>query len=175
VVRHAGVRKTVCFFRADKKYMTFGFTQYKNVVKMTFAKGTALKDRVSLFNSSLEGNVRRAIDIHEGDKVDEEALKNLIRAAVALNLKGKNKSKPKLRRANSKRADWLHRGSRPYLRPYGKGFGAGCLPSQKTRSWYEDGQHAPTSGWAAKRGLIPGAMSVPFGSRVYDSSLRFKR
>ncbi len=68
---------------------------YKNVVKMTFAKGAALKDPKRLFNSSLEGNVRRAIDIHEGDKVDEAALKDLIRAAVGLNLEGKNKSKPK--------------------------------------------------------------------------------
>ena len=76
---------------------------YKNVVKMTFAKGAELKDPSGLFNSSLDGNVRRAIDIHEGDKVDEAALKDLIRAAVALNLKGK--SKPKPRRASSKRAD----------------------------------------------------------------------
>src|SRR5437660_5868398 len=76
---------------------------YKNAVKMTFAKGAALQDPSGLFNSSLEGNVRRAIDIHEGDKVDEAALKDLIRAAVALNLKGK--SKPKPRRASSKRAD----------------------------------------------------------------------
>ena len=76
---------------------------YKNVVKMTFAKGAALKDPARLFNSSLEGNVRRAIDIHEGDKVDEGALKDLIRAAVALNLK--DKSKPKPRRASRKRAD----------------------------------------------------------------------
>src|SRR5262249_279232 len=76
---------------------------YKGVVKMTFAKGAALKDPSGLFNSSLEGNVRRAIDIHEGDKVDEAALKDLIRAAVALNLKGKTKSKPKARRASSKR------------------------------------------------------------------------
>ena len=75
---------------------------YKNVVKMTFAKGAALKDPSGLFNSSLDGNVRRAIDIHEGDKLDEAALKDLIRAAVALNLKGK--SKPKPRRASSKRA-----------------------------------------------------------------------
>ena len=73
---------------------------YKSVVKMTFAKGAALKDPSSLFNSSLDGNVRRAIDIHEGDKLDEAALKDLIRAAVALNLKGK--SKPKARRANRK-------------------------------------------------------------------------
>ncbi len=64
---------------------------YKNVVKMTFAKGAALKDPSGLFNSSLDGNVRRAIDIHEGDKVDEAALKDLIRAAVALNLEGKRK------------------------------------------------------------------------------------
>jgi hypothetical protein len=75
---------------------------YKNVVKMTFAKGAALKDPSGLFNSSLDGNVRRAIDIHEDDKVDEAALKDLIRAAVALNLKGKNKAKP--RRKRSKRA-----------------------------------------------------------------------
>jgi hypothetical protein len=58
---------------------------YKNVVKMTFAKGASLKDSSGLFNSSLEGNTRRAIDFHEGDKLDEEALKALIRAAVALN------------------------------------------------------------------------------------------
>ena len=68
---------------------------YKNVVKMTFAKGAALKDPSGLFNSSLDGNVRRAIDIHEGEKVDEAALEDLIRAAVALNLKGKNKPKPR--------------------------------------------------------------------------------
>jgi hypothetical protein len=80
---------------------------YKNVVKITFAKGAALKDPSGLFNSSLDGNVRRAIDIHEGEKVDEAVLKDLIRAAVALNLKGKNKTKPKPKpgRANSKRAD----------------------------------------------------------------------
>jgi len=58
---------------------------YKNVVKMTFAKGASLEDPSGLFNSSLEGNARRAIDFHEGDKLDEEALKALIRAAVALN------------------------------------------------------------------------------------------
>jgi hypothetical protein len=78
---------------------------YKNVVKLTFAKGAALQDPSGLFNSSLEGNVRRAIDIHEGDKVDEAALKDLIRAAVALNLKGKSKPKPKPRRASSNRGD----------------------------------------------------------------------
>src|SRR5690242_4585835 len=58
---------------------------YKNVVKMTFAKGAALKDPSKLFNSSLEGTTRRAIDFHEGEKIDEEALKTLIRAAVNLN------------------------------------------------------------------------------------------
>ena len=58
---------------------------YKNVVKMTFAKGASLEDPSGLFNSSLEGNTRRAIDIHEGEEIDEEALKELIRAAVALN------------------------------------------------------------------------------------------
>jgi hypothetical protein len=58
---------------------------YKNVVKMTFAKGASLNDPSNLFNSSLDGNTRRAIDIHEGDKIDEKALKALIRAAVALN------------------------------------------------------------------------------------------
>jgi hypothetical protein len=63
---------------------------YKSVVKMTFAKGASLKDPSGLFNSSLEGNVRRAIDIHEGEKIDETALKDLIRAAVALNLKAKS-------------------------------------------------------------------------------------
>ncbi len=73
---------------------------YKQVVKMTFAKGAALKDPAGLFNSSLDGNVRRAIDIHEGEKIDEPALKGLIRAAVALNLKAKSKAKP--RRASSK-------------------------------------------------------------------------
>jgi hypothetical protein len=76
---------------------------YKNIIKLTFAKGAALEDPSGLFNSSLDGNVRRAIDIHEGDKVDEAALKDLIRAAVALNLGGK--SKPKPRRASSKRAE----------------------------------------------------------------------
>jgi hypothetical protein len=74
---------------------------YKKVVKMTFAKGAALKDPSGLFNSSLEGNVRRAIDIREGDSIDKAALTALIRAAVALNLEGK--SKPKMRRASRKR------------------------------------------------------------------------
>jgi len=68
---------------------------YKSVVKLTFAKGAALKDPSGLFNSSLEGNVRRAIDIHEGEKINEAALKDLIRAAVALNVIGKSKPKPR--------------------------------------------------------------------------------
>ena len=75
---------------------------YKSVVKMTFAKGAALKDPAGLFNSSLGGNVRRAIDIHEGEKLNESALNDLIRAAVALNLMVKGKPKP--RRAGSKRS-----------------------------------------------------------------------
>ena len=68
---------------------------YKDHVKLTFAKGAALADPSGLFNSSLEGNARRAIDIHENDKVDAAALKDLIRAAVALNLRGKSQPKPR--------------------------------------------------------------------------------
>jgi hypothetical protein len=64
---------------------------YKNIVKLTFAKGASLKDPDGLFNASLEGNVRRAIDISEGDRINEAALKKLIRAAVALNLEGKGR------------------------------------------------------------------------------------
>jgi hypothetical protein len=64
---------------------------YKDVVKLTFFKGASLGDHGALFNSSLEGNVRRAIDIHEGDKIDEAAFKDLVRAAVSLNLSGKKK------------------------------------------------------------------------------------
>ena len=75
---------------------------YKHVVKMTFAKGAALKDPSGLFNSSLEGNVRRAIDIHEGEKVDKAAMKKLIRAAVALN--AESKTRAKARRVSRKRA-----------------------------------------------------------------------
>jgi hypothetical protein len=74
---------------------------YKSVVKMTFAKGAALEDPAGLFNSSLDGNVRRAIDIHEGEKINEAALKKLIRAAIALNLAGKRAVK--VRRTRSKR------------------------------------------------------------------------
>ena len=76
---------------------------YKNIVKMTFAKGAALKDPSRLFNSSLEGNVRRAIDIHEGERIDEAALKDLIRAAVALNLEGKSKTVSRARSAARRR------------------------------------------------------------------------
>ena len=68
---------------------------YKSVVKMTFAKGASLEDPSGLFNSSLEGNTRRAIDIHEGDKVNEKALKALIRAAVALNTSVRAQKKAK--------------------------------------------------------------------------------
>ena len=68
---------------------------YKQVVKLTFAKGASLKDPARLFNSSLEGNVRRAIDIHESEKVDESAFKALIRQAVALNSSGKSKATKK--------------------------------------------------------------------------------
>ena len=67
---------------------------YKNVVKMTFAKGAALNDPSGLFNSSLDGNTRRAIDLHEGEKIDEEALKTLVRAAVTFNKS--NKKSPKI-------------------------------------------------------------------------------
>ena len=66
---------------------------YKAIVKLTFAKGASLEDPAGLFNSSLDGNVRRAIDIHEGEKINEAALKRLIRAAVALNLAGKKPAK----------------------------------------------------------------------------------
>jgi len=74
---------------------------YKSVVKMTFAKGAALEDPASLFNSSMKGSVRRAIDIHEGEKIDQATLKELIRTAVALNLDAKRKPKPQ--RATRKR------------------------------------------------------------------------
>jgi len=73
---------------------------YKSVVKLTFAKGASLPDPKGLFNSSLDGNVRRAIDIHEGEKLNETALKELVRAAVALNLEGKGTAKAR----SSKRA-----------------------------------------------------------------------
>src|SRR5499426_1948302 len=68
---------------------------YKKVVKMTFAKGASLKDPSRLFNSSIDGNVRRAIDIHEGEEVDESAFKALVRQAVALNRSGKSKRSKK--------------------------------------------------------------------------------
>jgi hypothetical protein len=78
---------------------------YKNVVKMTFAKGAALEDPSDLFNSSLDGNLRRAIDIHEGDKVDDAALKDLIRAAVAL-ISRERASQSPARRAASAPTRW---------------------------------------------------------------------
>ena len=68
---------------------------YKNVVKLTFAKGASLKDPARLFNSSLDGNIRRAIDIHEGEEVDESAFKGLVCQAVALNSSGKSKPSKK--------------------------------------------------------------------------------
>src|SRR6202048_153098 len=73
---------------------------YKNVVKLTFSKGASLKDPARLFNSSLDGKVRRAIDIRKGEEVNESAFKELVRQAVALNLKGRSKAKP--RRASSR-------------------------------------------------------------------------
>jgi len=76
---------------------------YKKAVKMTFAKGAALKDPARLFNSSLEGNVRRAIDIHEHDSINEAALKDLIRAAVAHNLKARSKAASEKPRAKARR------------------------------------------------------------------------
>ncbi len=76
---------------------------YKNVVKMTFARGAGLEDPSGLFNSSLDGNVRRAIDIREGEKINEAALKGLIRAAVALNLDLKSRGKSKAQGASGKR------------------------------------------------------------------------
>ncbi|MGB8485792.1 MAG: DUF1801 domain-containing protein, partial [Xanthobacteraceae bacterium] len=77
---------------------------YRNVVKMTFAKGASLEGSSRLFNSSLEGNTRRAIDFHEGDKIDEKALKALIRAAVALNTSVQAKARPVRSQKRSKSA-----------------------------------------------------------------------
>ncbi len=77
---------------------------YKNAVKMTFAKGASLKDPSGLFNSSLDGNVRRAIDFHEGDKIDEKALQALIRAAVALNTSARATARPVRSRKKPKSA-----------------------------------------------------------------------
>jgi hypothetical protein len=77
---------------------------YKNVVKMTFAKGASLEDPSRLFNSSLEGNTRRAIDFREGDKIDEKALKALIRAAVALNTSARATARPDRSQKRPKRA-----------------------------------------------------------------------
>ena len=76
---------------------------YKKVVKLTFAKGASLKDPAHLFNSSLDGNVRRAIDIHEGEEVDGSAFKALIRQAIALNTSGKSKAKPNAVRVRPER------------------------------------------------------------------------
>ena len=87
---------------------------YKNYVKLTFAKGAALKDPAGLFNSSLEGNVRRAIDIHEGDRIDEKAFKALILAAVALNTSPRAAARPSASpRAPSRRRAPPRRGRGP--------------------------------------------------------------
>ncbi|HEY3705916.1 MAG TPA: DUF1801 domain-containing protein [Terracidiphilus sp.] len=75
---------------------------YKSVVKLTFARGASLPDPEGLFNSSLDGNVRRAVDLHENDKINEAALKDLIRAAVALNLASKSKPRPASKKASPK-------------------------------------------------------------------------
>ncbi|CAN7667603.1 DUF1801 domain-containing protein [Trinickia sp. LjRoot230] len=78
---------------------------YKSTVKLTFLKGASLQDPTKLFNSSLDGNARRAIDIHEGEQIDADAFKALIRAAIALNMSGaKTKAKPKPRQAKSSNA-----------------------------------------------------------------------
>ena len=77
---------------------------YKSVVKLTFAKGAQLKDPKRLFNSSLEGNVRRAIDIHEGEEVNEGAFRKLVRDAVALNVESKSKKKKPAKKAPAKKA-----------------------------------------------------------------------
>ena len=100
---------------------------YKSVVKLTFAKGALLDDPKGLFNSSLEGNIRRAIDIKEGEKVNEPALKALIRAAVMLNLEGKSKAKPVRAKVTPKRksptkapAPSKQKGAKPRSRAGGK-------------------------------------------------------
>ena len=77
---------------------------YKSVVKLTFAKGASLKDPSGLFNASLEGNTRRAIDFHEGDEIDEKAVKALIRAAVALNISVRATARPVRSRKRPKSA-----------------------------------------------------------------------
>jgi len=77
---------------------------YKSIVKMTFAKGASLEDPSGLFNSSLDGNTRRAIDFHEGDRIDEKALKALVRAAVALNTAGRAPARPARAQKKTKRA-----------------------------------------------------------------------
>ena len=77
---------------------------YKKVVKLTFAKGASLKDPARLFNSSLDGNVRRAIDIHEEDEINESAFKTLVRQAIALNTAGKSKTAKKAKKAKKAKA-----------------------------------------------------------------------
>src|SRR5205807_263305 len=98
---------------------------YKNVVKLTFSKGAALKDPARLFNSSLDGNARRAIDIHEGEEVDESAFKALVRQAVALNSSGKSKPSKKAKSKRFRPEQVRHRG------------GGGVVPPERTQ--VEDG------------------------------------
>ena len=110
---------------------------YKNVVKMTFAKGAALKDPSGLFNSSLDGNVRRAIDIHEGDKVDEAALKDLIRAAVALNLKDEQGEAQAEAAASDQQAGRLASSQVPAISPLlGRSFGTCLIRQAVRRRWH---------------------------------------
>src|SRR5690242_8468213 len=90
---------------------------YKNVVKMTFAKGASLKDPSRLFNASLDGKVRRAIDIHAGEEIDARALKALVRAAVALNVAGRKTAVPKGGGRRQRRVARLRRRARPARRP----------------------------------------------------------
>jgi hypothetical protein len=89
---------------------------YKQVVKLTFAKGASLKDPARLFNSSLDGNVRRAIDIHEGEEIDESAFKALVRQAVALNISGKSKPSKRAKSWGSGRERAWYFGATPFGR-----------------------------------------------------------
>ena len=110
---------------------------YKNVVKMTFARGASLQDPSGLFNSSLDGNVRRAIDIHEGDEIDEEALKALIRAAVALNTA--TRAAKRSRRVLEARS----RFSSPLPAKRWGGVGGGGLSAHSTSSEFAEAPPTP--------------------------------
>lgn len=119
---------------------------YKSIVKLTFAKGASLPDPSRLFNSSLDGNVRRAIDIHEGDKINEAALKDLIRAAVALNRKTKPNT-PGKQRSRVRQVPILRRRS-----IYGiQGISAGCrVPHVSIETW---DRVAPTQNKSRRHGM----------------------